>query len=165
MKKLLLLLLTCTLSSFAMEMPKQNLKKRTYDAVEPKYTEPYFRTDTKALCIDALLNQTHVGEIQYFSINGLGRISLMKVSESYRKLGIGFNLFKDAIDDLYIRGCSAIIWDAVTPVHKDILELQSIYQHMVNKLKTSMDLDFVCGSVKKTAELNAIPMKIIIKRA
>lgn len=166
MKKLVLLLLTFSFPAFAMEMPKQNLRKRTYDAVEPKYTEPYFRIDKKALCIDAFAGDTHVGEIQYFNINGLGRISRMNVSESYRKLGIGFNLFKEAILDLITRGCLTIIWDAVVPAHKDILELQTIYEHMVNKLKTktTVGIEFSCGPLVKNNEMSAIPMKINIRK-
>lgn len=164
MKKILLILFAIAPLT-AMETPNQNSKKRKADALEIYCSEPYFRQDTKNLCIDAFAGDTHVGEIQYNSTNTLGRISLMKVVESYRKLGIGFNLFKESILDLITHGCLTITWDAVVPAHKDVLELQTIYVHMVNKLKTIMDIEFSCGPVVANRELSAIPMKIVIKRA
>lgn len=165
MKKLLLsLILPMTL--YAMEpMPKKrSLQQTAQTAPNIILSKPYQSDQPNIININACMNQNVVGRIQFIKTGTIGKICLMKVMESYRKLGIGFQLFKAAILELQQMGCDTIIWDAITPATGNIEELKSIYTHMVAKLKEDLECDFICGEIKKNNDFHTILMKLLLKK-
>lgn len=168
MKKLLLLFFVLPTALFSME-PAIHRKKRPFcvfalSTQNVQYSQPYKNSETNTITIDAYVEKKVVGRIQFMKTAGTGKICLMKVMEPYRKLGIGFQLFKAAIQELEKAGCDTIIWDAITAPTGNIENLKSIYTHMVAKLKEELECDFICGEIKKTSDYHAIFMKLVLKK-
>lgn len=166
MKRFLFLSLTVPLALGAMEpLPKKrSLVMSPLDQTSVVLSKPYLTDQPDMIQIDARTNQKVVGRIQFMKAGSMGKICLIKVVESHRKRGIGFELFKTAILELQERGCDTIIWDAITGPHGNIEELKSIYTRMVAKLQEDAPGDFFCGQIHKTSDLQSLLMKFTLKK-
>lgn len=165
MKRLVIVSLIANLALGAMERPKKrSLAINPVTQTSVVLSKPYSSDQPDMIQIDACANQKVVGRIQFMKVGSMGKICLIKVVESYRKRGIGFELFKTAILELQERGCDTITPNAITGPHGNIEELKSIYTRMVAKLQEDTPGDFFCGPIHKTNELHSLLMKFTLKK-
>lgn len=170
MKKLLLLLFACILPACAMEKPK---RKRSKSPAPLKIT--YSDSDQTAITpqeIIAFDNDTQVGYIwleEDSSNSKHGFISGIGVIKTYRRQGIGYELFKRAIFALQKKGFRIINWYALSDDENiEIEKLEETYFNFIKKLTHELEFDFVVypregDEQADEKEFCLTPMKIIIK--
>jgi len=117
--------------------------------------------------IEAFENSQVVGFIRYFIDfeKQIGKISRIHVDKTHRKHHIGFNLFKQAIQDIVKRypAITEIHWTAVgdrgnTPPGISLDALCSIYPKMVEKLGTGFELSI--GQIIENQPARPMVLKI-----